>query len=38
MEIKLHIVETCVEENDFFTYAKFSQNGPCDMCWGDLSL
>ncbi len=38
MEVKFRVVETCIEGNDIFTYAKFGLNGPCDMCWGDLSL
>ncbi len=38
MEVKFHVVKASVEENGIFTYANFSQNGPCDMCWGDLSL
>lgn len=37
-KIIFHVVEAHVEENGIFSYAPFSVNGPCDMCWGDLSL
>ena len=37
-EVNFHVVEACVEEKNIFSYANFCQNGPCDMCWGDLSL
>lgn len=37
-EVNFHVVEACVEEKDIFSYVDFCQNGPCDMCWGDLSL
>lgn len=37
-EVNFHVVEARIEENNIFSYANFCQNGPCDMCWGDLSL
>lgn len=37
-EVKFNVVENGVKENNIFNYVNFSLNGPCDMCWGDLSL
>ena len=37
-EVIFNVVETAIAENGLFSYANFAQNGPCDMCWGDLSL
>ena len=36
--LNFHVVATATAENSVFNYSNFSQNGPCDMCWGDLSL
>lgn len=36
--VNFNVVETAIAENGLFSYANFAQNGPCDMCWGDLSL
>ena len=32
------IVAQAKAENAVNDFCNFSQNGPCDMCWGDLSL
>lgn len=36
--IEFQIVAEPQAENAVFSFSNFSENGPCDMCWGDLSL
>lgn len=36
--INFQLVSVAQDENSVFEYSNFSENGPCDMCWGDLSL
>ncbi len=38
MTLNYNVVEVAKNSNNVFEFSKFSQNGPCDMCWGDLSL
>lgn len=38
MALNFNVVEVAQNTNGVFEFCKFSQNGPCDMCWGDLSL
>lgn len=33
-----NVIEAAQNANGVFEFCDFSQNGPCDMCWGDLSL
>ena len=36
----LNFQEVAAAQNSksLFAYSNFSESGPCDMCWGDLSL
>lgn len=34
----INVMVNAQEVNDVFAFSNFSENGPCDMCWGDLSL
>lgn len=36
--INFQIVAAAQDANSVFGYSNFSESGPCDMCWGDLSL
>ena len=36
--INFQVVATAQEANTVFAYSNFNENGPCDMCWGALSL
>ncbi len=36
--LNFQIVAPCQSANAINAYANFSESGPCDMCWGDLSL
>jgi hypothetical protein len=36
--INFQVVAAAQNANSVFGYSNFSENGPCDMCWGDLSL
>ncbi len=38
MKINFQIVVDAQNDNSVFAYSNFSESGPCDMCWGDLSL
>ena len=38
MKIAFQIVAVAQEANSIFAYSNFCEGGPCDMCWGDLSL
>ena len=38
MALNFNVVEAAQNANEVFQFWNFSQNGPCDMCWGDLSL
>lgn len=38
MALNFNVVEAAQNANGVFEFCNFSQNGPCDMCWGDLSL
>lgn len=38
MALNFSVVEAAQNANEVFQFCNFSQNGPCDMCWGDLSL
>lgn len=32
------LIAANVEFNSVNSFSSFNENGPCDMCWGDLSL
>lgn len=32
------VVASAKAENAVNSFCNFSESGPCDMCWGDLSL
>lgn len=32
------VVAMAKSENAVNNFCNFSESGPCDMCWGDLSL
>ena len=38
MNIKFNVINAGIIEKNIFDYSDFSKNGPCDMCWGDLSF
>ena len=36
--INFQVVAAAQDANSVFSYSNFCESGPCDMCWGDLSL
>jgi hypothetical protein len=32
------LIAVNVEFSSVDSFSNFNENGPCDMCWGDLSL
>lgn len=37
-KIQFHMVGQSIVENSVFSYSDYIKQGPCDMCWGDLSM
>lgn len=36
--LNFQVIASCMEANSIIEFSNFSESGPCDMCWGDLSL
>ena len=36
--LNFQVVAVAQNVNSVFEYSNFNESGPCDMCWGDLSL
>ena len=36
--LNFQVIAAAQNANSLFEYSNFCESGPCDMCWGDLSL